>query len=223
MHAIHPSRALNKLRTTHINHLFKSHTQLFSKMTSPEPLVRFYDLSGPKTWSPTCWATRYALNYKGIPYVTVKLSYPDIKPTCEKLFPDMTGLVATVPIIEALGPDYKPLNDSTPIAMLLNERFTEEMGYKHLKDVEKLAGYTSPPNMAIPHWILNDVYENSLDPHDGSKEYFKSTREARWKCELKDFMQVRGGGEEAVWEELKVEWAKLRERMNHDDGQGERK
>jgi hypothetical protein len=79
-------------------------------MAATEPLIRLYDLSGPKPWSPWCWCTRYALNYQGIPYTTTELSYPGFKPTCEKLFSDMTGLEATVPIIEILGPDYKALN-----------------------------------------------------------------------------------------------------------------
>lgn len=190
-------------------------------MTSSEPLVRFYDLSGPKPWSPACWCTRYALNYKGIPYETVKISYPAIEPKCKELFADMTGLEATVPIIEVLGPQYKPLNDSAPIAMLLNERFTEEMGYRHLNGVEELAGYECRPERAIIRWVLNDVYENALDPDDGSKEYFKRTREEQAGCAMKDFMQVKGGGEEGVWAMLKDGWAPLRERMKGDDGAGE--
>lgn len=83
----------------------------------------------------------------------------------------MTGLKATVPIIEIPGPDYIALNDSPAIARLLNERFTEEMGYKHLRDVEKLADYKSRPVQSNLRWIVNDVYENALDPDDGSREF----------------------------------------------------
>jgi glutathione S-transferase len=192
-------------------------------MASPEPLVHFYDLSGKNPWSPFCWITRYTLNYKGIPYKTTKLSYPAIMPTCEKLFPDMTGLEATVPIIEILGPNYKALNDSTPITKLLNERFTEAKGYKDLKDVEQLEGYKSNPGRGIIRWIIYDVYENALDPSDGSKEFFKETREAAVKCDLSEVTEKKWGGEVAVWEELKKGWAVLRERMKDDDGSGERK
>lgn len=191
-------------------------------MASLEPLVHFYDLSGKKPWSPFCWITRYTLNYKGIPYKTTKISYPSIKPTCEKLFPDMTAIEATVPIIEILGTGYQALNDSTLIAKLLNERFTEEEGYKHLKDVEKLEGYKSNPGRGIIRWIIYDVYENALDPSDGSREFFKETRETRLGCDLSEVTEKKGGGEEAVWEELKKGWAVLRERMTDDDGTGER-
>jgi hypothetical protein len=194
-------------------------------MTSPEPLVRFYDLSGPKPWSPACWRTRYALNYKRIPYTVTKLSYPDIKPTCEKLVPSMEGLHATVPIIEILAPPYAVLNDSTPIAELLNERFTEKDGYRELKGIEETKKYeeeTLYRGRAIFRWICYDVWANALDENDGSKEFFRSTREERLGCPLKDILKVRGGGEEAVIEDHKVQWLQLKERMSGEDGKGER-
>ncbi|PQE16314.1 glutathione S-transferase protein [Rutstroemia sp. NJR-2017a WRK4] len=186
-------------------------------MSSAELLVRFYDLSGPKPWSPSTWLTRFALNYKGIPYTTVKVSYPGIKPLCEKLFPDMTDIGATVPIIEILQPPYQVLNDSTPIAKLLNERFTEKDGYKDLKLVDEVdefdAGGGQFLGRAVGRWIINDVYENALDKEDGSREYFKTTRESSLGCELKDVIEVRAGGEAAALEDLKVQWRSLQERM----------
>jgi hypothetical protein len=195
-------------------------------MGSSEPLVHFYDLSGPKPWSPACWCTRYALNYKQIPYTTTKISYPAIKPKCDELFSGAEGVEATVPIVEVLGQNYKALNNSTPIANLLNERFTEENGYRHLKDVEKVDTYENEImtlGRSILMWIMNDVYENALDPSDGSKEYFKRTREASTKTPMKDVMEIIGGGEAKILEEIKALWSSLRERMRRDDGSGERK
>lgn len=195
-------------------------------MATQVPLVRFYDLSGPVPWSPACWCTRFALNFKGIPYATTKVSYPGIKPACERLFPEMTNIAATVPIIEILQQPYTALNDSTPIALLLNERFTEQDGYKELKLVDKVDEYDASSaqflGRAVLRWIMNDVYENSLDKEDGSREYFKTTREAFTGCDLKDVTDVRGGGEAAVIEDIKVRWTPLRERMAKEDGNGER-
>ncbi|KUJ24355.1 uncharacterized protein LY89DRAFT_19248 [Mollisia scopiformis] len=193
-------------------------------MAAQEPLVHFYDLSGPKPWSPFCWLTRYALNYKNIPYTVTKVSYPGIGPKCEELFKDMTGLEATVPIIEILQPPYKALNDSTPIALLLNERFTEKDGFKHLKDIEKVDAYAESLGSfgrAIIRWIMFDVYSNSLDKSDGSQEYFKETREPRLGCELKDLLEKKGGGEEKVMQEIRENWTPLQERMKKDDGTSE--
>jgi hypothetical protein len=72
-------------------------------MSNEGPLVRLYELSGEPPGSPYCWLIRFALNLKGIPYTVTKLSFPAIKPTCEKFFPGMEGISATVPIIELLG------------------------------------------------------------------------------------------------------------------------
>lgn len=161
-------------------------------MASQEPLVRFHELSGPKPWSPYNWCTRYALNYKQIPYTVTKISYPGIRGKCEELFGDLdaAGVEATSPIIEILQPPYKALNDSTPIVKLLNERFTGKDGFKHLKGVDELEDYQNAVRAlggvgkSILTWVINDVYNNALDPNDGSKEYFKQTREKNWgDCE----------------------------------------
>jgi len=136
----------------------------------------------------------------------------------------MTGLEATAPIIEILQPPYKALNDSTPIAKLLNERFTEKDGFKHMKDVEKLEEYRNKLGSIagpIVSWVLYDVYANALDPSDGSKEYFKETREKSRGCELKDVLQTKGGGEEKVLQLLKERWIPLQERMKNEDGTGD--
>ena len=134
----------------------------------------------------------------------------------------MTGLEATVPIIEILGPDYKVLNDSIPIARLLNERFTEKDGFKDFKGIEGIEEHAKKSERGVIWWIINDVYENALDPDDGSKEYFKKTRESLLKCNLKDVTELKGGGEEKVLETIKKSWASLRERMKGEDGIGER-
>jgi hypothetical protein len=195
-------------------------------MSTSKPLVRFYELSGPKPWSWACWCTRFALNYKGIPYTTVKLSYPGIKPVCDRLFPNNPEIIATVPIIEILQPPYQALNDSTPIAKLLNERFTEKDGYRDLKLVDQADEYEETAlkflGRPIHRWILNDVYENALDKEDGSREYFKRTREEKLGCELKDLIEVKGGGEAAILEDMREQWKGLRERMASEDGSGER-
>jgi hypothetical protein len=67
------------------------------------------------------------------------------------------------------------------------------------------------------------VWVNALDKEDGSREFFKSTREADAKCDLKDVMDVKGGGEEKVLEDIKTAWLPLQSRMKNEDGTGERK
>jgi len=200
-----------------------------------EPLVHFYDLAGPDTWSPSCWHTRFALAYKGIPYKTTKLSYPDIKPTCERLFgADFAdkGLKATVPIIEILPSSIhktapQALNDSIPIAKLLNQVFTPELGFKHLEGIEEAEKYQEVlfkdgAWTGIWLWTIVDVWANTLKGDVRGQEFVRSTRESKSKCTLEEVMEVKGGGEEKVVEMLRKGWVVLKERMAKEDGNGER-
>lgn len=200
-------------------------------MTSSEmvtgPLVHFYDLSGPKPWSPACWRVRYALNYKRIPYTVTKLSYTAIKPVCETLLSSMIGKEGfdyTVPIIEILTPPYTAMNDSAPIARLLNDRFTEKDGYPELKLVDESVIYSRGlRGMGLFAWVVYDVWANALDKKDGSREYFRRTREADAKISLEEFADKMGGGEATIIESLRDKWRGLKERMAGDGGMGERR
>lgn len=131
-----------------------------------------------------------------------------------------------MPIIEILGPRYEVLNDSTCIAQLLCRRFPLEAGYKKLEGVDTIEQYEQERGMlgrGIIHYIMYDTYENALDPDDGSKAFYKTTREAMTKCDLKAVMTERGGGEAAVLQEIRDAWIPLRERMGRTDVDAERK
>ena len=56
-------------------------------MPNKERLVRLYELSGEPPGSPYCYLSRFALDSKGIPFAVSKVSFPAIRPTCEKFFP----------------------------------------------------------------------------------------------------------------------------------------
>lgn len=52
-----------------------------------EPEIILYDLGSLQNepFSPLAWRIRLMLNYKGIPYKTVFLEFPDIEPTLKGL------------------------------------------------------------------------------------------------------------------------------------------
>lgn len=200
----------------------------YHKMTTQSqepPKVRLYDLSGPKPWSPACWNTRYALNYKGIPFETVHVSFPNIVPTNQKLLGSTPREDDTVPILEILSPEYKVLNESTEIAHLLESTFPPEKGYKPLKDLDKVKQYIKDRKDLIRWifcWVAHDAYENCLDRSDGSREFFKEkTRVKSGGYRLEDLSAVKGG-EVVVMEGIRERWEGLRLRMEGDDGSGER-
>ncbi|KAG6850448.1 hypothetical protein H0H93_013320 [Arthromyces matolae] len=52
-----------------------------------QPII-LYDIPSTapgSAWSPNVWKTRFALNYKGIPYRTEWIEYPDIEATCKSI------------------------------------------------------------------------------------------------------------------------------------------
>ncbi|KAF8578933.1 hypothetical protein K439DRAFT_1620918 [Ramaria rubella] len=59
-----------------------------------DSLVILYDVPSKfeaKAWSPNMWKARYVLNFKGVPYKTTWLEYPEIEPTMRDLGAPPTG------------------------------------------------------------------------------------------------------------------------------------
>ncbi|KAH7337663.1 hypothetical protein B0J17DRAFT_599198 [Rhizoctonia solani] len=99
--------------------------------TEQTPII-FYDLADAnnKYWSFNPYKTRLSLNYKGLPYRVVYLSFPDIEPTLKELgvasvsetFPRYTLPVIADPSTDPNGkPTY--VSDSFKIALYLDEKY----------------------------------------------------------------------------------------------------
>lgn len=101
-------------------------------MSSESP-VTFYDIaSGPplRTFAPNPWKTRFALNFKGLPYHTQWVNLPDISSLRQRLgvpanrtLPDGTPY-HTLPVIQD-NTRGKLLGDSFEIALYLDEFYPE--------------------------------------------------------------------------------------------------
>ncbi|CAE7202200.1 unnamed protein product [Rhizoctonia solani] len=99
--------------------------------TEKNPIV-FYDLAdaNKKHWSFNPYKTRLSLNYKGLPYRVVYLSFPDIEPTLKELgAPQVSKTFPryTLPVIAdpSADPNGKPtyVSDSFKIALYLDEKY----------------------------------------------------------------------------------------------------
>ncbi|CEL55156.1 hypothetical protein RSOLAG1IB_01164 [Rhizoctonia solani AG-1 IB] len=99
--------------------------------TNENPII-FYDLAdvNGKSWSPNPYKTRLSLNYKGIPYRTEYISFPDIEPRMRGLglapfsstFPYYTLPVIADPSSDPNGkPTY--VADSFKIALYLDKHY----------------------------------------------------------------------------------------------------
>ncbi|PIL22576.1 hypothetical protein GSI_15265 [Ganoderma sinense ZZ0214-1] len=159
-----------------------------------EPII-FYDIDRKLTanesraWNPNCWKTRYTLNIKGIPYRTVWVEYPDIKPlllkvgapAAEKL-PDGTPLY-TLPAI--YDPNtQKAVADSAAIARYLDATYPTHGPRLIAADADALhAAFqvafqtTLFEGMHLAYLCMPPSHDILNEP---SAAYFKATREAHF-------------------------------------------
>ncbi|RDB16096.1 Glutathione S-transferase-like protein ustS [Hypsizygus marmoreus] len=180
-------------------------------------VITFYDIPSTlpgKAWSPNTWKTRYSLNFKGLPYKTVWVEYPDIAELSKKLGIAPTsegpnGPSYTLPAI------YDPttgtaLAESTAIAEYLDKTYPDTPqllppGSHSLQHVF-ISAYM--PTLA-PLWQFALPATNKiLNPR--SEEYFRRTREATFGKTLEDLVPSGAARE--------VEWAKVKSGYDVVDG-----
>jgi len=154
--------------------------------------ITFYDIPGQspssKSWSVNMWKSRYALNFKHIPYETRWIFYPDIKPHFKSIgmapsevFPDGEEYYSC-PSIEVSKAGGKPdlITDSLKIAEYLEELYPDRPlfpnGTKSLQLVfmdmvdKKIANPIFMPAL----WLsFKQLTPESID-------YWRRTREARY-------------------------------------------
>jgi len=104
-------------------------------MSTLKPII-FYDIASVvqgQPWSPNTMKTRYCLNFKGLPFETVWLEYPKIKPFYEQnsLAPTTSWVIKgsptpvhTLPVI--MDPNTNRfISDSLAIAQYLDEQYPD--------------------------------------------------------------------------------------------------
>ncbi|KDQ50490.1 hypothetical protein JAAARDRAFT_141856 [Jaapia argillacea MUCL 33604] len=159
--------------------------------------ITLFDIPAAKVkggaWSPNTWKTRYALGFKGLPFKTVWLEYPDIeaalkqvgaKPTTNK--PDGTPLY-TLPVIH--DPNTKQvICDSFAIAEYLDATYPNgpllfPKGTKALQASFESALTSTALSPLFPLLLPASGYV--LNP--SSAVYFRQTRESWYGKKLEEF------------------------------------
>ncbi|TFY51247.1 hypothetical protein EVJ58_g10668, partial [Rhodofomes roseus] len=120
------------LRLDQVSRLGHCNTVPVEMATSETDVIILYDIPSTvpgNAWSANTWKTRFALNYKGIPYRTQWVEYPDIAPLLTSLgvspnTPSTWTFPYTLPAI------YDPrtrtvLMDSIKIARYLDETYPD--------------------------------------------------------------------------------------------------
>ncbi|KAJ7597748.1 hypothetical protein C8J56DRAFT_852097 [Mycena floridula] len=174
------------------------------------PIV-FYDIPSKvpgSAWSLNPWKTRLTLNYKGIPYKTVWVEYPNIKELATSLGAQPTDILPngdplyTIPMIHDPSTGAV-VSDSAKIAKYLDEQYPDTPKvfapgthglYEAFQDAIMWSAVTPILQFAIP--IAPDILRSP------SLEYFRATREAMFGM---TFEEMKPKEEKRVEEWKKVE------------------
>ncbi|THV04196.1 hypothetical protein K435DRAFT_826912 [Dendrothele bispora CBS 962.96] len=192
-------------------------------------VITFYDFASTKestkAWNPNCWKTRYSLNYKGLPYKTIWLEYPDVEPTLKAagIAPTSTkpdgSPMYTIPAIEDPNTGTA-IAESFVIAQYLDKTYPDKptlipAGTKALQSAFANVSFVHvAPILQFAYLIM---IENVLNPK--SRGYF---------CEARKNDILRGVSIEDAYprgERAKEEWGKVKAGfetianwMNKEDG-----
>ena len=151
---------------------------------------------------------RYVLNYKGLPYKTEWVEYPDIADVCKRVGAGPTAIrrdgtpYYTAPIL------YDPLTD-TYVSDSLNIALHLERVYT---DTRRLFPPGTEATMSMFHDALHDKVLRHIHPlmmarthahlNPRSAVYFRRTREAMFKAKLEDLAPQ--DKQEQMWKKVRT-------------------
>ncbi|KAF5377841.1 hypothetical protein D9615_006812 [Tricholomella constricta] len=176
--------------------------------------IKFYDITvAPailgKGSSPNTLKTRMCLNYKGIPYQTVWVEYPDIEAVCKEI-----GALPTGNLNASWGPYYTlpAIHDPSTGTILAESALITEYLDDTYPDTPKLF----PPGTRALQLAFIDAFMSKLGsmwqfilplgyPYlsPRSQEFYRKTREAWFGKKLEDIVPT-GQKREEEWAKVKV-------------------
>ncbi|EJD07729.1 uncharacterized protein FOMMEDRAFT_72472 [Fomitiporia mediterranea MF3/22] len=173
-------------------------------------MITFYDIAtrlSPQAMAPNTFKTRLALNYKGIPYKTEWVEFPDIEAVVKRLGGTPTSKKAdgsdyyTLPMIHD-STTGKVVTDSIAIAEYLDATYPDKP-------------LLFPPGTKAATATLNHVFMQSLNPispimiyevygtlNQPSQVYWRTTREAAIGKKLEEFAPP-GPDRDEMWKQCK--------------------
>jgi len=179
-------------------------------------MIVFYDIPSTlpgKAWSPNTWKVRFVLNYKGIPYRTEWVEYPDIEPHNKKLGINPTSKKPDGSPHYTLPAIHDPstgtyLADSLLIAEYLEKTYPDTPSiFPHETKSLQYAFQSSFGIGAVRPFIIPTIFPKLGTQR--SEDYYRRTREISFGKTLEDVVPV---GNERI-----EEWAKFREGLNKVD------
>ncbi|KAK6355089.1 hypothetical protein TWF696_004213 [Orbilia brochopaga] len=177
----------------------------------------------PKCWSPNTWKARGVLNYKGVPYETEWVEYPDIRVRLAAMgLPSKGGLMPyTLPMLrvtttsaDGSEPEVKYLTDSADIAKYINDEHPEPfMDFDsdiNTEAVDFLTNTLRDPYCGVVLCEIPDILP------ERSAAYVHETRPIWMGMPIADFKKKKIA--EGAWENLETGIEKLRELLRRNGG-----
>ncbi|KIM38462.1 hypothetical protein M413DRAFT_75837 [Hebeloma cylindrosporum] len=189
--------------------------------------ITFYDIPSTnpgRACSPNTFKARYTLNFKGIPYVTEWVEFPDIEPLCKKLGIPLTSKNAEGSDYYSLPAIYDPstgvyLSDSLVIAEYLEKTypgtpqvFPDNTIALQLSFVSAFYG-----NIGAIWDFITPAACAKLNPR--SIEYYRRTRKIWLGKEMED-VAPKGEAAVAQWAQFKNGLAKVDAWYAKNGGEG---
>ncbi|PPQ74186.1 hypothetical protein CVT25_012929 [Psilocybe cyanescens] len=176
-------------------------------------------------WSPSTFKTRYTLNFKGLPFTTEWVEYPDIEPHCKKLGIKPTSKKDDGRDHYTLPAIYDPstgtyIADSFPIAEYLDKTYPDTPPIFPRNTV----GLHRAFNQAVFEQNIEPLWEFILPPsclilNPPSSEYFRRTRE-EWLGKTMEDMVPKGEYAIKQWNKIQVFFGKIAAWYAVTDGTG---
>ena len=152
-----------------------------------------------------CLTARLVLNFKGIPYKTEWIEYPDLAPTFKSFGIPPNEPPASAYSSPTIRVSDKYVMESRKIADALEREYPSpplHLDSPILKKVEELAPECI---MLLRPILLPRVPRQFLNPP--SAEYFERTRAERFGMTLSQLEKERGG--ESAWKAAEPKWKEL--------------
>jgi len=179
--------------------------------------IIFYDIPSAtpeNAWSLNLWRVRFSLNYKGIPYKTEWVEYPDIEPHAKKHGIPPTTKKSDGSPFYTLPAIYDPstgvyVSDSLKIAEYLDKTYpdTPPLFPNNSLGLQTAFSEAFYSNLSALWTFLLPVVYTRLNP--ASQAYFRRTREAIFGKKLEELTPT---GEDAV-----AQWAKFESGLGNVD------
>jgi glutathione S-transferase len=161
---------------------------------------------------------RYSLNYKGLPYRTEWVEFPDIEAHCKAIGASATSTNAdgspfyTLPVIKDLSTGAV-VSESAAIAKYLDDTYPSTPAlFVDSESISQLAFIQAHGDATKELW---DFALPRIKLHPVSDAYLRRTKEPLWGKKMEDISPI-GEEKEKQWGRLKEDWGRLAGRFPED-------